>query len=471
MFKASRAYKEYKASLEDLEDSDDDMGPEDDDAWLFEDLGLLLKLWMRKREKEQLVSLIFEVSALTRFGCILQDLTFGFQGVTAELLKDIITIFYAPLAQVYKAASIADSLSDLQNFLNDMIRTVEQVEEREADPCSCRTRTDCAVVSAEDPQRTVQTFIDLVQRHEQSFYTFVHNVHSKGQGLFDSLMAWIELFLSYARDGLPHPIDLEFILPHGGPAREGIMAEVDAVAQYHYKLKLAHEEKVRRRFDKATNAEASEEAALLGSVLATLQLSETAVGDAKELGNEVSDEEEEGEYDHDLDEDAVSLDDQSVRSFPPPSTTSTAVDSSTPPPEKLTPNSSTSKLAVPLPGDQSPAARRGSGHSGRSSLDKVRSALPGRKRSPDPTSTAEPNANPTAKKDKSRPPPVRVVHGPAPGAKGTATSRREAKKRAVMMNSLQPPETPGVQELRPLFVEVVSLPKGQLEVCADEKLS
>jgi hypothetical protein len=53
------------------------------------------------------------------------------QGVTAELLKDIITIFYSPLAQVYKAASIADSLGDLQNFLNDMIRTVEQVEERE----------------------------------------------------------------------------------------------------------------------------------------------------------------------------------------------------------------------------------------------------------------------------------------------------------------------------------------------------
>lgn len=53
------------------------------------------------------------------------------QGVTAELLKDIITIFYAPLAQVYKAASIADSLGDLQNFLNDMIRTVEQVEECE----------------------------------------------------------------------------------------------------------------------------------------------------------------------------------------------------------------------------------------------------------------------------------------------------------------------------------------------------
>ena len=52
-----------------------------------------------------------------------------FQGTTAELLKDIITIFYSPLAQVYKAASIADSLSDLQNFINDLIKTVEQVED------------------------------------------------------------------------------------------------------------------------------------------------------------------------------------------------------------------------------------------------------------------------------------------------------------------------------------------------------
>lgn len=51
--------------------------------------------------------------------------------MTSELLKDIITIFYAPLAQVYRAASITDSLSDLQNFINDLIRTVEQTEDRE----------------------------------------------------------------------------------------------------------------------------------------------------------------------------------------------------------------------------------------------------------------------------------------------------------------------------------------------------
>ena len=51
------------------------------------------------------------------------------QGSTSELFKDIVTIFYEPLAKVYKAANIADSLSDLQTFLNDLIKTVESAEE------------------------------------------------------------------------------------------------------------------------------------------------------------------------------------------------------------------------------------------------------------------------------------------------------------------------------------------------------
>jgi hypothetical protein len=65
------------------------------------------------------------------------------------LLKNIITIFYAPLAQVYRAASIADSLGDLQNFVNDLIKTVEAVEERAypADPKDLLTLTSKKILS------------------------------------------------------------------------------------------------------------------------------------------------------------------------------------------------------------------------------------------------------------------------------------------------------------------------------------
>ncbi|KAI0306987.1 hypothetical protein B0F90DRAFT_1622580 [Multifurca ochricompacta] len=217
--RSHRAHQEYLKYCESLADSDDDDGPQNEDAWLFEDLTVLAKLYSRLRGKEQLISLIFE-------------------GTTADLMKDIITIFYSPLAQVYRAASIADSIGDLQNFINDLIRTVEASEE----------------LSQENPQQTVQIFIDLIQRHEQSFYYFVHKVHSKGEGLFSGLMRWIELFLDVVRDGLGEPISLEFLLPHAGSERSAIMSEIDEVALHHYKLKVAYESRLRRRFGRAGSA-------------------------------------------------------------------------------------------------------------------------------------------------------------------------------------------------------------------------
>ncbi|KAI0053525.1 hypothetical protein FA95DRAFT_447304 [Auriscalpium vulgare] len=218
--RSHRAHMEYINYRDSLQDSDDDDGPQTEEAWLFEDLSILAKLYGRLRDKEQLIALIFE-------------------GVTADILKDIITIFYSPLAQVYRAASIADSIGDLQNFINDLIRTVESTEE----------------LSQENPRQTVQIFIDLIQRHEQSFYHFVHKVHSKGEGLFTSLMRWIELFLSVVREGLGEPVSLEFLLPHTGDERKAIVEEVDAVALYHYKLKVAYESKLRRRFGTSTSAQ------------------------------------------------------------------------------------------------------------------------------------------------------------------------------------------------------------------------
>ncbi|EIM88426.1 uncharacterized protein STEHIDRAFT_95601 [Stereum hirsutum FP-91666 SS1] len=260
--RSHRAHREYLRYRESLADSDDDDGPPDEDAWLFEDLSILAKLYARLREKEQLIELMFE-------------------GVTSDILKDIITIFYAPLAQVYRAASIADSLGDMQNFINDLIRTVESAED----------------ISQVDPQRTVQTFIDLIQRHEQSFYHFVHKVHSKGENLFNDLMRWVELFLTVIREGLGSPISLEFLLPHAGDERKAILAEVDTVALYHYKSKLAYESKIRRRFENsrggaAQEASAEDEAAqaFVQGFIQDFSMGELMRGDAEDVAAEETDE-------------------------------------------------------------------------------------------------------------------------------------------------------------------------------------
>jgi hypothetical protein len=145
------------------------------------------------------------------------------------------------------------------------------------------------IVTQEDPHQTVQAFIDLIQRHEQSFYLFVHKVHSKGESLFTGLMRWIELFLTVVREGLGEPISLEFLLPHTGQERANILAEVDQVALYHYRLKVAYEAKLRRRFGRAQNAvEVEDEATqlLVNGVVEEINFGELIQGDVDDIAAE-----------------------------------------------------------------------------------------------------------------------------------------------------------------------------------------
>lgn len=61
MQRVHRASIAHKAYADAHPGSDDDEGPEDDDAWLYEDLSLLARLYARLRDREQLIALIFEV--------------------------------------------------------------------------------------------------------------------------------------------------------------------------------------------------------------------------------------------------------------------------------------------------------------------------------------------------------------------------------------------------------------------------
>ncbi|WFD21339.1 hypothetical protein MCAP1_003601 [Malassezia caprae] len=214
--------------------------PDNDDAWLLEDLHVYMNLQRAIRQKEQLVSLIYDSS-------------------TTELLKDMITIFYAPLAQVYRAANIGDTLGDVQTFINDLIKTVEEHQ--------TRTSHELTPVSASQPQQMVGAFVSLVQRHQQMFYNFVYQVHTKGSNLFVRLVQWVEHFINYVRDpkepescGLGY-VDLEQCLPSQGEERQRILREVDGAIQHAYHLKLQRELKMRRKMAHAAVTGAANERA------------------------------------------------------------------------------------------------------------------------------------------------------------------------------------------------------------------
>lgn len=387
------------------------------------------------------------------------------------MLKDIITIFYTPLAQVYRAASIGDSISDLQNFVNDLIKTVEDVEERRSFELdfSLGLLKFGYSVSQEDPHRTVQAFIDLIQRHEQSFYHFVHKVHSKGESLFDGLMRWIELFLTVVREGLGEAISLEFLLPHAGQERANILAEVDKVALYHYKLKVAYEGKLRRRFGRAQNtADAEDEAtqALVNGVIGEIDFGELMQGDVDDIAAEETnsdcDDDDSSTYESSSNDEDAS--DDSDGSDDSEESTSESI-----PKPKLPVRSQTTRLparTTPRPDTQPPTPRTltQSLRSSRSMNFLLGRRSDGPNASPPPPVPSlpptyhhksenswsskplppSPISQSSAERPPSPPPPPKTDHEPL---------NRKAKGKKA--ETLKPPELQYIPQLLPIFVEIV----------------
>ncbi|KAF9434552.1 hypothetical protein BGZ76_007812 [Entomortierella beljakovae] len=142
---------------------------------LIRQLQQLLVAQLRIREKERLIGLVF-------------------QGVTGEILREVITIFYHPLVKVYKAANIADSLMDVKNFIDELIKIVEQAEKNYDESNGSSGRPSTATL-----------YLNLVRKHLPSFYKFVHSVHKQDDGIFHDLLEWIESVITFMRTGYGHP--------------------------------------------------------------------------------------------------------------------------------------------------------------------------------------------------------------------------------------------------------------------------
>lgn len=103
-----------------------------------------------------------------------------------------------------------------------------------------------------DPNKTVQAFIDLCQRHEHNFYKFVHEVHTHDNGLFTQLMGWIEGILEFLRRGPKHgAIDINALFEGGCSSgtinKEKAIKEIDDLIAWQEARKKWHQDKTRQK--------------------------------------------------------------------------------------------------------------------------------------------------------------------------------------------------------------------------------
>jgi hypothetical protein len=189
---------------------------------LFKHIHQLWELYARQYEQELMMDLVF-------------------QGVTGELLKEFISVFYQPLAQVYKAADIGTTIRHVAAFLDDLVQVIEQLQQAPADEKMCHDITN-----------TIQLFIDLVQRHEQHFYDFVHNVHSQeASRVFDELVQYLDKLFTFVAHGIPGKLDIYHCVEKAGISSkqelQSLEQEIDAICDYRYKQKMYHFERQRRK--------------------------------------------------------------------------------------------------------------------------------------------------------------------------------------------------------------------------------
>lgn len=187
-------------------------------AQWFAEMKQLLKLYTRQRDKAMMLSIVEEP-------------------VTLQLFRDLFTIFYEPLVRVYKSANVYSSITDFAAFADDAISVIESAQRQNA---------------AADPNQTVQAFIDLCARHEHNFFKFIHEVHLHDNGLFQSLMTWIENILEFLRKG-PRGGRLDMNALFQGAAGAGqidrdlAISEIDALIKWQEDRKRWHLSKTRQK--------------------------------------------------------------------------------------------------------------------------------------------------------------------------------------------------------------------------------
>lgn len=171
----------------------------------------LLKHLMRRNDKNQLQELWNE-------------------STTMSLLREVFTIFYSPLVEVFKSAKVYEAVADFENFMDDLIKVVHRAE------ASALTR---------GPNEVVDDFIALCNRHMHPLYRFVHEMYINDKGLFfDGLLQWltgIVQFLRFgtveSRLGADSKVDLNAIVEFAAQQPDGVdpvklVAEIQKLVEW-----------------------------------------------------------------------------------------------------------------------------------------------------------------------------------------------------------------------------------------------
>jgi uncharacterized protein YktA (UPF0223 family) len=159
------SYQEYK-KLTKVKNEQDAMFINQELASLYSNLRQLYKLYIRNHDKEIMQKLWSEPELIL-------------------IMKDLLTMFYQPLVNLFKHSHVDQAFKSFQRFMDDLIILIDRLNNE---------------IYSIDPNRIVTEIMNVLNKHENEFYKFLHNVYQNDKDLiFEGLINWINGLLKLLR--------------------------------------------------------------------------------------------------------------------------------------------------------------------------------------------------------------------------------------------------------------------------------
>lgn len=158
---------------------------------------------LKEHKKEELASLYVALRQLFQLDIRARDKNLMKQlwqePELTLLIKKVITIFYKPLMVVMKQCRVHLVLRDWQRFVDDLLLELAVL--------------DLGALFYTSPIEMFQQFKDLLDRHEDSLYRFMHNLYAMDdQKLFLRMVGWVQSFIEALgkKHSDPSSVSLDF---------------------------------------------------------------------------------------------------------------------------------------------------------------------------------------------------------------------------------------------------------------------
>ncbi|CCH40584.1 hypothetical protein BN7_117 [Wickerhamomyces ciferrii] len=158
------SYKEYKKLKQ---TNKDDVLINHEKSELYSNLKSVFKLYIKNNDKNILKQIWSE-----------PELT--------SILKDLLSMFYQPLINLFKNSHIEIAFKNFENFMNELILKIDQLNND---------------IYSMDTNKIVDEIMQVLNNHQDAFYQFLHNVYlNDSDGFFEQIINWLNDIINFLRN-------------------------------------------------------------------------------------------------------------------------------------------------------------------------------------------------------------------------------------------------------------------------------